>query len=163
MNLHDLIAEAKPPARTVEVCLRGDLTAELERATRALALATANKADTAAGEALIGSLRSQMAAATVEITLTAMPRAEWLTMIAEHPPRDDNPTDMRVGFNTETFYTAAIRRSWTAPEASDDDVVALLGKINDRQFNDLADAAYSVNAGGVSIPFGWRDWSPTPD
>lgn len=161
-TLHDLIADAKPPARTVEVCLRGDLTADLERATRALALATANEADTTEAMAQIAALRKQMAAATVEVTLTAMPRGDWLSLIAGHPPRDGNDTDQRVGFNTETFYDAAIRRSWAAPEATDDDLTGLLGALNDRQFNDLADAAWSVNAGGVSVPFGWRDWSPMP-
>lgn len=162
MSLHDLIADAKPPARTVEVCLRGDLAAELERATRALALAAANEADTTGPEAQIAAIRRQMADATVEVTLTAMPRREWLAMIAEHPPRDGHQVDTRVGFNTETFYDAAIRASWAAPEVSADDLTALLGALNDRQFNDLADAAWSVNAGGVSVPFGWRDWSPTP-
>jgi hypothetical protein len=164
MSLHDQIANAKPPARTVELCLRGDLTADLEAATRHLAAALDAKDQPLADLAseAVAALRAEMAEALITVRFEAMPRTAWLAMIAEHEPRDGHLVDERTGFNTETFYAAAIRGSWAAPDVEPDDLDTLLESINARQFDDLADAAFSVNARSVSIPFGWRGSKPTP-
>jgi len=164
MDLHDLIANASPPARTVELCLRGDLVAKLEQVTRDLALATANK-DAAAVESLTktaAEVRREMAQAVIVVRFEAIPRREWLALLAEHPPRDDDATDQRVGFNAATLYEAIVRRSWVAPELAPADLDALLEVVNDGQFNELADAAFSVNTRGAVVPFGWRDYSSPP-
>jgi hypothetical protein len=165
VTLHDLIAESKPVSRSVEVCLRGDLHADLEDATRDLAAAIDAKDQPAtdAATARVADLRRAMADAVVAVRFEAMPRAAWLALIAEHDPREGNATDERVGFNTETLYDAAIRGSWAAPDIDPADLDALLDRLNAQQYSDLADAAFSVNARSVFIPFGWRGSKPTPD
>lgn len=162
-DLHALIADAKPPARTVELCLRGDLVADLEQATRDLALARDHDADTTAAEARVMDARRAMAAAVLVVRFEAIPRREWLAILGEHPARDDSPTDQRVGFNADTFYEAIVRRAWAAPEVTPADLDALLAALNDGQFNELAEAAFAVNTRGAVVPFGWRDYSSPPD
>lgn len=164
-DLHALIADAKPPARTVELCLRGDLVAALEQATRDAAQAKA-LGDTAAEKVAQENalaIRRDMAAAVIVVRFEAIPRRQWLTMMGEHPPREDNPTDERSGFNTETFYEAIVRASWASPDIDPADLDALLNAVNDGQFNELAEAAYTVNTRGAVVPFGWRGSSPTTD
>lgn len=164
MDIHALIADAKPPARTVELCLRGDLVADLEQATRDLALAREH--DDADGVATAteraAAARRAMAGAVLVVRFEAIPRREWLALLGEHPPRERDATDNRVGFNTETLYEAIIRRSWASPELTPADMDALLDAVNDGQFNELADAAFSVNTRGAVVPFGWRDYSSPP-
>jgi hypothetical protein len=164
MDLHALIADAQPPARTVELCLRGDLVADLEQVTRDLALAQSN-GDAEAVESLTEratAVRRYMAAAVIVVRFEAIHRRQWLALLAEHPPREDDATDARVGFNTATLYEAIVRRSWVAPELDPADLDALLDAVNDGQFNALADAAFSVNTRGAVVPFGWRDYSSPP-
>jgi hypothetical protein len=137
----------------------------MEDATRDLAAALdAKDKDTAdAATARVEQLRAEMSDALVTVRFEAMPRARWLELLTEHAPRDGHPVDERVGFNTATLYEGAIRESWASPEIDAEDMTALLDALNARQFDDLADAAFSVNARSVSIPFGWRGSSPTPD
>jgi hypothetical protein len=165
VTLHDLITQAKPVSRSVEICLRGDLHADLEDATRDLAAAIDAKDQpaTEAATARVTDVRRAMADSVVTVRFEAMPRARWLALIAEHAPRDGNTTDERLGFNTDALYAAAIRGSWVSPEATPADLDLLLERVNDGQFSDLADAAFSVNARSVFIPFGWRGSKPTPD
>lgn len=163
MDLHALIADARPPARTVELCLRGDLVAALEQTTRDLALADehGDKPAAAALTEQAASLRRDMAAAVITVRFDAIPRREWLGLLAEHPPRDGNDLDRRLGFNTDTLYEAIVRRAWAEPVIDPADLDLLLDRLNDGQFNELADAAFSVNTRGAVVPFGWRDYRST--
>jgi hypothetical protein len=165
MDLHDLIADAKPPTRTVELCLRGDLIAALEAATRdaAQAKALGTLLEEKAAQDTIAAIRRQMAAAIIVVRLEAIPRRRWLALIGEHPPREDDPTDERSGFNTATFYEAIVRASWASPDIEPADLDTLLDTLNDGQFNELSEAAFTVNTRGAVVPFGWRGSSPTTD
>lgn len=165
MDLHDLIAQAKPAARTVELCLRGDLVAETERITRATAIA-GDAHDQAALAALVEELaetRALMAESLITVRMEAIPRADWLAALADNPPREGHRVDARNGFDTEGFYDAIIRASWREPDITPTDLDALLDVLSDGQYTELAEAAYSVNARAAVVPFGWRDSRSTPD
>lgn len=159
--LSALIASAKPAARTVEICLRGDLVAEIEEATRQLALAREHKDDKKVDRLAshIAALKMEMADAVVTVRMEAMPRADWLKLLAGHPPERREP-DETLGFNPETMYPAMIRAAWAAPELDQQDMERLIDSLNDGQFSELAEAAFAVNTRGAVVPFGWRGYSP---
>jgi hypothetical protein len=164
----DLIAEARPAERSVELCLRADLVAEVEDLRRQLATAKAatrqSLADApAAGiEERIAAVKTQMAESTITVVLRAVPRRRWLRLINEHPPRDGDHADKNIGVNTATFFDAAIRACWVSPTISTDDLATLLGDesrdgaLSAAQFDQLAEAAWTVNARATNVPFGWR-------
>ncbi|WP_229401912.1 hypothetical protein [Micromonospora okii] len=166
-NIKDRIKSARLPERTVPICLRGDLTAEFEDLERQLEDALRTPATSLEGDGA-GSiaermevLRQQMRDDTTAFRVRAMPPPRWRAFCAEHPPRktDAGEVDERdrlIGVNVETFYEALIRKSVVEPALDDEDWAALLGDdgvLTDRQFADLADAAWSVNRREVDIPF----------
>ncbi|MCX4470446.1 hypothetical protein OOK41_09020 [Micromonospora sp. NBC_01655] len=159
-----LLAAARLPERAVPVCLRGDLTAEFEDLERQLddALRTLTTSIEGDGSAAIAecmeALREQMAAHTYQFRLRAMTRPRWHQFIGEHPPRKDgNEIDARDrvrGVNIETFFPALVRESVIDPVLDEQEWTLLLDEaLTDRQFDELASAAWDLNRGGVDIPF----------
>lgn len=165
-DIKAMIRGAQLPERTVAVCLRADLVAEVEALDRELTEAQQTPRDSLAsgGRARdlaerIEALREQMLDHTVELRLRAMPRRVWRAFVAEHPPRKDpesGEVDDRdtIGVNTETFWDELIRRSVVTPDLDDEDWSRLLGEIlTDAQYNTLTDAAWGLNRREVDIPF----------
>jgi hypothetical protein len=164
----DIVAEARPAERTVELCLRGDLVATLEdlrRRQEAAKAASRTSLDDDPGAGLaeqVADVQARMAEAVVVVALRAVPRRRWLALLADHPPRDGADTDTRLGFDPTTFYDALVAESWAEPQITDDDRARLLDSLSAGQFDLLAEAAWSVNARAVSVPFGWRASPSTP-
>jgi hypothetical protein len=166
-NFKAMLGTAKLPERTVPICLRGDLVAEHEELERQLKEANRRAADSLAGNGAgdlvdrIEALQEEMLAATVTFRVRALPKPAWRALLAAHPPRHDvddkpNPDDAAVGVNMETFWDAIARACLIEPLV-DDESWALMagpdGKLTDRQIGQLADAAWAVNRGDVSVPF----------
>jgi hypothetical protein len=164
-NFTEMLAEAKLPERTVEICLRADLVAEHEELERELGQAAKKPADSLAGNGTgalierIDALEAQMREASYTFLLRAMKRPVWRSVIADHPPRkgddgDPHPADARWGFNMVTFYPAILRACLVDPELTDEQFEQLLDeKLTDAQFSQLATAAFELNAGPIDIPF----------
>lgn len=165
-DIKSLIRGAKLPERTVPICLRADLVAEIEAAERDLTEAQRAPRDSlAAGSRVrelaerIEALRERMQEHTISFRLRALPRPRWRELIAEHPPRkgEDGSVDERdkyIGVDTSTFYEAMIRACVVEPELDDDDWRILLeDSLTDRQFDELATAAWALNRHEVDIPF----------
>lgn len=159
-----LLAGAKLPERTVPICLRGDLTAEFEELEQQLEEALRVPASSLEGDGSAGiaerieALRAQMQAHTYRFRLRAMPHPVWRAFCAEHPPRKDDEgavdeRDRLLGVNTETFWTALVHRSVVDPVLSADEWTTLGEALTDRQFSDLADAAWALNRRDVDVPF----------
>lgn len=159
-DIKALIATAKRPARTIELCLRGDIVADIETATRALAIAQEFKDEAELDRLarLIMALKEEMADSIVQVRLTAMPRDKWLEMLAMHPGRVGNEMDEGLGFNPESMYPDMIRAAWSEPELEPAVLESLLAELNDGQFSELAEAAFAVNTRGAVVPFGWRGY-----
>lgn len=159
-DIKALIATAKRPARTVEVCLRGDLVADIETAMRDLAMAQEFKDEAELDRLaqLIMALKEEMSDSVIQVRLEAMKRDKWLEMIAMHPGRTGNEMDEGLGFNPDSMYPDMIRSSWATPELEPADLEALLAELNDGQFSELAEAAFAVNTRGAVVPFGWRGY-----
>lgn len=166
LSAEDIIRGGKLPTRTVPVCMHADLTAEHEDLERQLEQERTRPRDSlaAGGNAArlaeqIAELEEQMRDHTVTFTLQALPRPRWKQLCGEHQPRkaDDGSVDERdkyIGVNTETFFPAMIRACTIEPELPDD-VWELLfeEKLTDRQFDELSDAAWSLNRRDVDVPF----------
>jgi len=160
VDIAQLLADARLPERTVDVCLRGDLQADFEDLTKALSEAKgaprtslADGGQVASITEQIVALREQMAAATVTLRLRAMPRRDWAKMVAEHPPRDDNRDDKTRGINNETFHDAAVRACLVEPELGPGQFDALFDAVTDYQWSEIVSAVWMVNRGAVDVPF----------
>jgi hypothetical protein len=160
-----LLAAAKLPERTVDVCLRGDLTAEFEQAERRLEVEERNADVSLDGGGRVGelaerieALRAQMREHTHTFRLRALPRPQFRALVGEHPPREDDgeiiAADRILGVNAETFFDALIRACVVDPALDADDWRVLLDeKLTDNQFDALAGAAWGVNRSDVDVPF----------
>jgi hypothetical protein len=158
-----MLGEAKLPERTVPVCLRGDLAAdheaaerELEQAQRATATSLAGNGAAAIAER-IEALEAEMREHTYDFRLRALPRHEFRSLLAAHPPREDEPfkrEDSALGVNRDTFFPAIIRASVVDPELDAAEWTDLLdNRLTDYQFQELAGTAWALNAREVDIPF----------
>lgn len=163
-NFEAMLAEAKLPEKTVPVCLRGDLVAEFEKLDRQLEEARRKPSDSLAGSGegeiidAMEALREQMREHTYDVVMRAKSKREWRALCSQHPPRktDDGEVDRRdvlLGVNAETFFDAIVRLCMVDPEMDDTTWQRFEAALTDKQFEELADAAWSVNRRDVDIPF----------
>lgn len=170
-NAKAIIAAAKLPERSAELCLRGDLVARFQDLYRELKAAQEREKGGGSldgGESLglarqIDELRQEMAAHSVTFTFRGLPRttkdpakATWSALLAAHPPRDGDDQDKLLGLNRDTFYPALVRASLVDPVLDEDDWATLDGSLSDGQFQALVNAAWMVNARDVDVPFSPR-------
>lgn len=160
-SFKDKLKTARLPQRSVEVCLRGDLFAEIEELDLELARLVKDEGD----ERLVGNprakeladrieaLRAEMAEETETFTLRAIPGGQLTALQAEFPPRKDDAADARAGYNRDDFMEALLKRSVISPEISEEDWPTLLEVMSQWQYNELVGCAWIVNTGTVSVPF----------
>lgn len=164
MDLQDLdalLASAKLPEATVDVCLRGDLVAEWEVAEKQLQeLQQAEAKRTLAGSpeesaavARVRELEEQMRSSTITVTLRALRRPDWARLIADHPPRDGNKGDQAMQVNQSTLFEALVKVSIVSPEMDDARCQRFLDALTDAQFDGLATKAWNLNRRDVDVPF----------
>lgn len=158
-GLAALLDSAALPEKTVEVCLRGDLVAQVEDAERELRDVRTNAqtmADRGAARVLaerIQALREEMQSSSVVFRLRGLTRQGWTALLTEHPPRPGEQTDKTLGYNTDTFFPALIRACLVEPELNDEQWEQLDAVMSAAQFDDLADAALAASRRKVDIPF----------
>jgi hypothetical protein len=162
-NFKAMLGEAKLPERTVPVCLRGDLAADHEAAERELEHVQRTPATSLAGNGAaeiagrIEALEVEMREHTYDFRLRALPRHEFRSLMAAHPPRDDEQhkkDDAPFGVNRDTFFPAVIRACVVDPELDAAEWADLLdNRLTDYQFQELAITAWALNAREVDIPF----------
>lgn len=163
-DFKSLLAGAKMPERIVQLCLRGDLTAEVEKLFYELQKAKAQKTDSLAGNGTgelierIEALQAEMREHTAPVRLRALPRARWRELKEKHPPRRDDdgdalPEDLRSGVNRATFFEPLVRASVVDPDLTDSEWSQLLDAITDMQFEELAGVAWELNQERVDVPF----------
>lgn len=168
-NFKSMLAEAKLPERTVDICLRGDLVADHEETERQLEKVqqkalTGNSFDGDGGQVailadkLVG-LEDQMREHTYAFRLRAMSRPAFRALVTAYPPRRNEEgeieqLDRSLGINAETFFEALIRACLVDPELDDEDWKTLAEeRLTDKQFDVLSDAAWFLNRGDVDVPF----------
>jgi hypothetical protein len=127
------------------------------------------------------ALQDEMRAATVTFWLRALPPRQWQALEAAHPPRkgDDGKVldrDSLMGVNVDTFFRAVVPPSVYEPALDPFDWALLLGEVcsscgvaegqphtdacegpsgglSQRQYDELASAAWLLNRVQVDIPF----------
>jgi hypothetical protein len=159
-TIKDLLADARPAERSVPVCLRGDLYADLEELDRQLrTLQSSPRESLADGEGQhelarqIEDLREAMREATRDFRLRSLGRKGWQELRAAHPPRSGDEKDELHSVNVETFYPALVRASVVEPPLDDADWARLEICLSDQQWEDLVAAAVVLNRQSVSVPF----------
>jgi hypothetical protein len=159
--LADLLNDAALPEKTVEVCLRGDLLAEvedLERELRDARISVQTMADQGRARKIaeqIEKAREAMREASVVFRLRGLTRKAWAGLVGAHPPRKDNDTDRALGYNMDTFFPALIRACVTEPELNDETWERLDPALSSAQFDELVDAALAVSRRRVDVPFSY--------
>lgn len=156
-------AAAKLPERTVHVCFRGDLIAELEDIDAELERLgeKTDSLDTGAGDLLerMEALKAEMRENTYPVRLRGMTHPKYNALIARHPARRDDEgkileEDRGLGVNVETFWPALIRASIIDPPLpTDADWDEFDDGLTDFQYSELGNAAFALNRSRVDIPF----------
>lgn len=158
-----LLAAAALPQRTVPVCLRGDLQAQHETADReleALLKEGSGKFNDGRGalKAKLLALEAEMKAATYEFRLQGLARPQYRAFIAGYPMRIEedgslHQEDRVYGFNIDGGAEPLVRRCLVDPVLDADGWARLMEALTERQFDDLAGAAWYLNRGDVDVPF----------
>jgi hypothetical protein len=159
-DIDDLLAAARLPETTVSVCLRGDLAAEVEELERQLAtqealprVSIADGGQARATAERIGELQAERDKFTRQFRLRAMDRHRWTAFILQHPPRQGDEADARMGYNRDTLLPELVRTCLVDPVLTDDQWTKLDAVLSDAQFDSLATAAWGINRRDVSVPF----------
>lgn len=164
-NFKAMMSEARLPERTVDLCLRGNLTADfqaLEAELDAARIAAGDSLDSGTGEIVerMEAVQALMRENTYPVRLRALPGREFRKLKAEHPvPRkDDGEVDEVASrgfdFNPDTFFEKLIRVSMSDPEiTSAADWDEFIGGITEYQFMELAVSCLALNQAKVDIPF----------
>lgn len=160
-----LLAGARLPQRTVQICLRADLVADHEEAEAQLSdlvrRPTRKFGGDGAGELRqrILDLEAEMKASVQPFRVQGMSGPKFRALKLEHPPRkaEDGsgiePRDQRLGINVDTFWEPLVRASVVDPDITDEQWVALFEVLTDRQFDQLATAAWNLNKDEIDVPF----------
>lgn len=159
-DLAALLAAAKLPERTVDLCLRGDLQAEwealqtqLQDAQRAEPTSLADPAPAADLEEQIRQLEETMSASVLTLRLRALNRKEFQDLALKHPPREDHRLDKMYGLNIETFNAELVQASCVDPQLDEDQWRQLLGVLTPGQYKTLTDTCDVLNHSPVDVPF----------
>ncbi|MBB1154001.1 hypothetical protein [Amycolatopsis dendrobii] len=152
MDIDALIASATLPEETVPLCLRPDLRKKFEELDGALLIAKTERTTMAPTDrerelaAAIKALEEEIAEHSIQVRMRALKHTPWVELMAEHPPREDNPADGNFGANIETFLPALIHAQMVEPEMTAKQVDALIDVITNRQYNELANAAWALGS-----------------
>lgn len=104
-------------------------------------------------------VQRQIDAATVVLTLQALPRPQFRALMDKHPPRKDaegkltHPQDV-LGAAYEPFFDELLRTSIVDPKLDAPTLDLLLDeRLTDADWERLTDVAFRLNRSTVSVPF----------
>lgn len=168
VDVNDLIAEARPAEKTVELCLRSDLVAALEDVQRRIAAAADQPRGSLGDDGGLPGLRAEAEEIrrearehTVVFRFRALNRWRMQQLMAESPPRDGNPVDKKLGYNADAVTYRMARDCCYEPVLSDESWERLLGSperlgdgvLSPGQWQRLDEALSTLNFSRASIPF----------
>lgn len=93
---------------TLRIARRGDVE-EPPKKRRASAPAENLEADLDRVRAAMEEQRKVIASGVVDITIKGLTRGEFRRLLTEHPPREDDDLDVRLGYNGDTFGDALVK------------------------------------------------------
>lgn len=155
-SIQDILKQATPRERTVNVCIRGDLAGRVESLAEDLKkvsedwepsdLTEEHPGRTIAAE--LKKAREEARAAEEPFTLRYIGDKAYSDLIAAHPSDSENEL-----FNSDTFPRALIAASCIDPVMTEEDAVALFEVINEGEIKKLFDAAWDVHHSSDVVPF----------
>jgi hypothetical protein len=157
LDFDALLAKARPPERTVHLCLREDLRAEWDQLQ--VELSRANQADITSlgggGEARqvserIRAVEAEMDAAKAPFRFRALDPDAWKALTDAHPPREEQGERQ---FNADTFPPALIAACCVDPVMTPAQVGELFRMLSHGQRGELFDCAWETNVGRADVPF----------
>ena len=160
-TVQDIIRSAKLPETTIELCLAGDLIADINECfnaiidTRGLPETKRKRAESANRKlyARVDELRDEMGEAIVSLRLRARDKTRWRKLIDVHPPRKGNKGDAEAGVNLDSFVEAVLRESFVnEPELTPEDISNLFAVCPPGEYDRLTAAMWALNRGAVVIP-----------
>jgi hypothetical protein len=156
----EVLANAKAKTARVRLCLDGHLLDEhavlseqLEQAQRYDE--TTNDPDTAPGIAQeIVALEARIAEEEVEFVFRGLGRGRWRTLLADHPPSEEQVAQGAVDFDPDVFPFEAMAASLVEPTMTADELSELNDEVLDEiQFNTIWGTCLRANLGnGVNRP-----------
>lgn len=89
----------------------------------------------------------------VVLVVQALRRKQWRSLVAEHPPRENNAGDTQLGINLLSFPDALVPASLADPAFDTPaDREDFLEQLSDAQFDELFWSAFRLNRGGALDP-----------
>lgn len=159
-NIGDILASAKLPERTVEVCMRGDLLAEWQDLEKQLAKTQAAEHGTDSlargGDARkiaerMQQLRDEMRKHEVTFRFRALPSREYSDMQAKHRPTQKQ-REQGYDLNWNTWPVALVSACAIDPAMDEEEAGKLADTISDAQWDQLFSCALTVNRAQVDVP-----------
>lgn len=157
----ELLKSARLPERSVSICVRGDIVADIEELNRQLGEAVSegrangrlsSKSPAKRVAEKIEALQDEMRDATITLRLRARKRHEWREWELANPPRDNVPEDEKVGFDFDAWVEHGIKWCAIDHDLDDEDWENLLENAAPQDLLNAALVAYSLHGQGVSVP-----------
>lgn len=109
------------------------------------------------------ALEDEIAAATRTITVTRMPPQKYARLLADHPPRQGDEYDARMGFNTDTFEQPLMAPSVTDVRdvhgASTGEAWAdIVDHLGFSSYQEIVVGTIGLNNARDAVPFSLDDW-----
>jgi hypothetical protein len=150
----ELLAAAKLPERSVTVCVRGDLVAEIEELERELKAAIEERKNdprlTSKSPAKdyadkIQAKRAEMDEHTITFRLRGMKAATWREFTSRHKGADG-------GLDILALMGEALPASVVSPELDAEDWERFNDNVAASEIGKLIDAVWELNMQGVAVP-----------
>lgn len=168
LSLDEMLAQQTRPQMVVPICVRGDLTSEIYRLDAQLVeigkktldnLDTRLTGDPEAKKLAerIKELEAEAKRYTIPVTVGALPKIQWATLVAKHPAKTKG-----VDFD-DSIYNDAVPACIIDPKMTQEQMEKFLngatvegeqkGGLSQGQWDELAGAVHALNAGDGAVPF----------
>jgi hypothetical protein len=157
-----IIAAARRPEDTVDLCFRPDVLADLVTLETELVEAIENDDDNRLGGAAleqrrlaeqIHALEEEAEANTVTFRVRALPNFEWRTAREKYPVRTEADKEFGWLVDRDALVRGILAVSVVDPDLPDPDLDAMADSLSSGQWEKLRDTILAVNGGDGSIPF----------
>lgn len=158
-SFEDILAAARLPETSVSLCLRGDLDAEwrdlerkLQSASRDVA-SLGQRSDASILAERIKALEAEMAESQVTFRLRADSAKAWSDFVGTKPVRAKDETDEAFIGRYFDWMCLLISRVSVEPAMTPEQVAQLCDVLSAAQWDELGNAAWTLNARSVAVPF----------
>lgn len=158
-SFDEILESARRPEDVVPLCLRGDLVAEFRRLEQDLAGASTvavslgERAPAKVIAERMQALRAEMAEAAVPVRIRALEPRAWSDFHATRPTKTAGEDQALFDDRWHAWICDMVARTVVDPPCTAEQVEQLVPRLSHRQWKDLTDACWLINAGEVSIPF----------